>query len=56
MFELHVGTMKSNHTIVLFVFYGGMWCKGDDDHWQFKNYEFKVIDVPKNCIYKQLKD
>ena len=48
--------MESDHTIIISVFYGGTWCKGDDDRWQFKNYESEVTDVPKNCTYEQLKD
>ena len=48
--------MESNRTIIISVFYGGTWYKGDDDRWQFKNYESEVTDVPKNCSYEQLKD
>ena len=48
--------MKSDRTIIISVFYDGTWSKGDDDRWQFKNYESEVTDVPKNCTYEQLKD
>ena len=48
--------MESDRIIIISVFYGGTWYKGDDDRWQFKNYESKVTDVPKNCSYEQLKD
>ena len=48
--------MECDRTIIIFMFYGNTWCKGDDDQWQFKNYEFEVTDVPKNCTYDQLKD
>ena len=48
--------MKSDRTIIIFIFYGDTWYKEDDDRWQFKNYESKVTDVPKNCSYEQLKD
>ena len=54
--ECYVGIMESDRTIIISVFYGGTWCKGDDDRWQFKNYESEVTDVPKNCTYEQLKD
>ena len=29
--ECYVGIMESDRTIIISVFYGGTWCKGDDD-------------------------
>ena len=50
--ECYVRIMESDRTIIISVFYGGTWCKRDDDRWQFKNYESEVTDVSKNCSFE----
>ena len=35
LFELHLGIIEPDRTIIIFV-YGGTWGQGDDDCWQFK--------------------
>ena len=45
MFELHVGIMEYDHTIIIFVFYGSTWCKWDEYHWQFKIFKCMKLQM-----------
>ncbi|KAF3431996.1 hypothetical protein FNV43_RR26733 [Rhamnella rubrinervis] len=48
--------MDFESTVIIVVFYDGTWFKGDDGRFQFKDYQSKVIEIPRNCTYAQLID
>ncbi|KAF3443235.1 hypothetical protein FNV43_RR12917 [Rhamnella rubrinervis] len=48
--------MDFESTVIIVVFYDGTWFKGDDGCFQFKDYQLKVIEIPRNCTYAPLID
>ncbi|KAF3439930.1 hypothetical protein FNV43_RR18208 [Rhamnella rubrinervis] len=39
--------MDFESTVIIVVFYDGTWFKGDDGRFQFKDYQSKVIEIPR---------
>ncbi|KAF3445297.1 hypothetical protein FNV43_RR14992 [Rhamnella rubrinervis] len=48
--------MESKSTVIIIVFYDDTWFKDDNDCYQFKDYQSKVSEIPKNYTYSQLTD
>ncbi|KAF3449682.1 hypothetical protein FNV43_RR10413 [Rhamnella rubrinervis] len=48
--------IDSESTVIIVVFYDVTWFKGNYGRYQFKDYQSKVIEMPRNCTYAQLID